>query len=233
MIDSEYIVPNSKPVPNKLKDNPLGTPSVSFIVGATGSGKSVTMFNLLIALQQLHQFDTGLFVTGNNRDPILDAIELPITTSPKDLENYIVELKQSKEGTKHILVLDDLQGSKDFNMMLGRSNFVNMLLSHRHLGEDSKKPGRDGLWIIITSQTLRSSFTPAIRDMVKNWFIYYPRRPAEIKNYEDIAQDPTSMTRAMGLVKNAGNHSFLFLNKHNAEKDQYFLGFKTPMRDLD
>jgi hypothetical protein len=162
----------------------------------------------------------------------LDSIEIPITTSPVELENYITELKQAKEGTNHILVLDDIQGSKDFNLMTNRSNFVNFVLSHRHYGESKKNPNKNGVWIIMTAQTLKSSMTPMLRDQVKNWFLYYPRRPKDIKNYEEIAQDPTAMQRAMALVKNDGKHAFMFLNKHNPEQDRYYLGFKSEMKDL-
>lgn len=232
MIDDEYIIPKQKPIPNKLKGDPLGTPSISFIVGPTGVGKSVTVANILLSLQRRHEFDTGLFVSSNKRDPILDAVELPITSSPKELEDYIIEVKQAAEGTKHILVLDDIQGSKDFNMMLGRSLFTNFVLSHRHFGEEKKTPGKDGVWVVMTAQTLKSSFTPAIRDMVKNWFIYPPRRPSELKNYEDIAQDPTAMQRAMQLVRNSPNHRFMFLNKWDPGDDKYFLGFNEEMKDL-
>lgn len=233
MIEQDFVVPKSKPLPDKVKNDPLGTPSISFIVGPTGSGKSVNMANILLALQKRHDFDSGLFVTSNGRDPILDAIELPVTSSPKDLDDYITEVRQSKEGTNHILVLDDIQGSKDFNTMLGRSYFTNFVLSHRHFGEDKKNPGKNGVWIIMTAQTLKNSFSPTIRDMVKNWFLYYPRRPTDIKNYEEISQDPTSMQRAMALVRNRGKYNFLFLNKHNVERDQYFLGYQEPIVELN
>lgn len=232
-INHDYIVPKKKQLPKKITDDPLGTPSLSMIVGGTGSGKSTTMLNMMMALQERHEFDSGLFVTSNNRDPLLQAVEMPITSSPAELENYITEIKQAKEGTNHMLVLDDIQGSKDFNVMTGRSNFMNMILSHRHYGEDPKRPDKNGTWVIATAQTMKNSFSPVFRDQVKNWVLYYPRKPEHVKLYKDIAQDPTAMERAMALVRNKGKHAFLYLNKHDPAQDRYFLGFKEQMKDLN
>ena len=234
-VNWDYVLPKqSKAKISKTDaDNPLRTPSITMVVGGTGSGKSTTMANLLMALQELHDFDSGLFVTTNNRDPIIDTIELPVTTSPKDLEDYLTQLKQSKEATNHILVLDDLQGSPDYKIMTNRSNFVNFMLSHRHYGEDKHKAGQNGTWVIATAQTLKNSYTPQIRDQVKNFFLYFPRNPTHMKHYEELAQDPTAMRRAMAMVRAAGNHAFLFLNKHNPERDRYYLGFKDELVDLN
>jgi ABC-type dipeptide/oligopeptide/nickel transport system ATPase component len=233
MIDTDFIVPKKKKIPKKLADDPLGTPSISMIVGGVGSGKSTNLMNIMKALQDRHDFDSGLFVTSNNRDPLLQAVELDITTSPNELENYITQLKQSKEGQNHILVLDDIQGSRDFNIMSGRSNFINFILSHRHYGEDPKLPDKNGSWILVTAQTLKNSFSPVFRDQVRNWFLYYPRKPTDVKLYEDLAVDPTAMRRAMNIVKNEGKHAFLYLNKQDPEKDRYFLGYKDELKDLD
>lgn len=233
MIDQDFVVPKQKPMPKKMTDNPLASPSLIMVVGGTGSGKSVCMANVLLALQKQHDFDSGLFVTSNNRDPILDSIELPITTSPSDLSDYITKLKQSKEGTNHVLILDDIQGNKDFNIFSNRSEFTNFILSHRHYGEDPKKPGKNGTWVIVTAQTIKNSYSTAFRDQVKLWFIFYPNRaPSQLKNYEELAQDPVAMKRAMALVKAEGKHAFLFLNRCDPTKDRYFLGFRNEMVDL-
>jgi hypothetical protein len=80
---------------------------------------------------------------------------------------------------------------------------------------------------------MKNSYTPVIRDQVKQWFLFYPRKPTDIKNYEELAQDPVSMKRAMTLVKNEGKYNFLFLNKHDIENDRYFLNFDKEMVDLN
>lgn len=232
-IDHQLVVPKSRPVPKKLKDDPLGTPSMSMIIGSTGSGKSVVMANLLMALQKRHDFDSGLFVTSNNRDPILESVELPITSNPTDLDDFFTRTRQAKEGTNHVLVMDDIQGSPDFKIMTNRSRFIEFMLSHRHFGEDPKRPGVNGTWTIFTGQTLKNSYSPQIRDQVKNYFLFYPRNPAQLKHYEEIAQDPAQMKRAMAIVKAEGKHSFLYLNRHDPERDRYFLGFDKEIEDLN
>lgn len=231
-IDHTMVVPQQKSLPKKIKDDPLGSPSISMIVGATGSGKSVTLMNLIMALDKRHDFDSGIFVTSNNRDPLLESIEMPISTSPSELEDWIVSVKQSKQGTKHLLILDDIQSSKDFNIMSARSLFSNFLLSHRHYGSDPAKPGQYGVWVLFTAQTLKNSFSPVIRDMVKQWFLFYPRKPTDVKLFEDLVQNPVAMRRAMMLVKNEGKFNFLFLNKHDIADDRYFMNFDREMKDL-
>ena len=232
MIDHDIVLPKQKPMPKNMQSDPLLVPTISMVIGSTGSGKSTIMANLLLALQKRHDFDSGLFVTSNNRDTILDSIEMPITTSPKELEDYIIKLKQAKEGTKHILILDDIQGSTDFKIMLGRSLFANFLLSHRHYGSDKAKPNQFGVWVILTAQTLKNSFSPVIRDQVKQFFLFYPRKPVDVKFYEDLVSDAVVMRRAMGIVKTDSKHSFLFLNKHDSAHNRYFLGFSTELVDL-
>lgn len=232
MIDHELIVPNKRQVPPKLKNDPLGTPSLSMIIGSTGSGKSVVLANVLLALQKRHDFDDGLFVTSNNRDPILETIEMPITTSPEEMDNYLNIVRQAKEGTNHIMVMDDCQAAPDFKIMTNRSSFMSFMLSHRHFGEDKSRPDQNGTWVVVTAQTLKNSFSTQFRNQVKNYFIFYPRSPNELKNYEEIAHDPTQMRKALGILKTKGKHAFLYINKHDPEHDRYFLGFNDELKDL-
>jgi hypothetical protein len=85
----------------------------------------------------------------------------------------------------------------------------------------------------MTAQTLKNSYSPQIRDQVKNFFFYYPRNPTHLRHYAEIAQDPVAMMRAMALLRAKGNHAFLYLNKHNPENDRYFLGFGEELVDLN
>lgn len=233
-IDAEFIVPKSKPVPDNLKSDPFGQPVMTLIVGQCGSGKTTLLMNLLLRLEKLHDFDSALFVTGNNQDPLLKAIDMPITTSPADLAEFINQKRNNTaNGTKHLLVLDDIQGSPDFNIFSTRSEFVKFILSHRHFGEDPSRPGQHGVWVIATAQSLKNSYSTTMRNQIKNFFLYYPNRhPTEVKSFEEIAQDPIAMRKAMEIVKSEGAHSFLYVNKHDPEKDRYFLGFKKELKDF-
>ena len=230
-IQHEIVAPKNKPLPKNLQDNPLAQPSLSLIIGPTGSGKSVVVANMLMALQKLHDFDTALFVTGNNRDSLLESIEMPIATTPQELSEYITQLKQAKEGTKHIIVLDDIQGASDFNIFSNRSEFTQFILSHRHFGADPKKPHQYGTWVISTAQTFKNSYSTTFKDQIKNMFIFYPRSPNVLKQLHEVAQDPTVFSRAMAYVKSKGEHNFLFINKWNS-KERYYLNFNQELKDL-
>lgn len=224
MINFDFKVPKSNSKPNP---NPLAKPQLYFIVGGTGAGKSTLIGNLLMALSETHDWDNTLYVTGNNRDELLEAIEMPVTTSPKDLEDFITKVKQPVEQpTYNLLIMDDIQGSPDFNIMTGRSLFAKFMLSHRHFG---KVDGEGGTWIIVTAQTLRNSYTPAFRKNVNLYFTFYPRDNDEIKAIEEVSGDREKMRKAMALQKLEGKHSFLFINKIDPTDVKYFLGFKQEL----
>jgi hypothetical protein len=234
MIDHEFIVPKrpkGKPIDH---NDPLSKPSIAMIIGCCGSGKSTCVANLLIAHQKSKKFDSALFVTTNLRDPLVKSLEMESTNNPSRLSEYITELKQAKEGTNHLLVLDDIQGSPAFNIFSNRSEFVNFLLSHRHFGEDPLNPDLNGTWIISTAQTLKNSFSTSMRDQISYFFLYYPNKSTKqsLINYGDLAQNPDAMYKAMALLKNRGRHNFLFLNKSDPENDQYYIGFKEKLVDL-
>lgn len=231
MIDHEFVVPKRKTLPKNLIDNPLASPSLSMIIGGTGSGKSTCTANLLMALQKLYDFDSALFVTGNSKDPLLDSLEMPITTSPVVLSEWLTRTKNAPDETRHLLVLDDIQGNPDFNVFMGRSEFTQFILSHRHFGESKEKDGY-GTWVIVTAQTLANSFSTSYRAQVKNYFIYYPRVTTNMKLYEGLAKDPKEFRHAMEMVKTEGKFAFMFLNKHEVEKDRYFLGFNRELKHL-
>ena len=222
MIDHNFIIPKEN---KKKKDvtDPLEKPLLYFIVGGTGSGKSTLLANLLMTLEEKHDFTNALFVTSNNRDKLLEAVEMDITSSPSDLSEFMLKVRQAKGDEKSILVLDDIQGSSKFNIMLGRSEFIEFVLSHRHFGS--------GCWILATAQTLRNSYTPVFRNNVSLWFVYSPRSEPEKKAFLEIS-DPDKMKKAMGLLRIEGRHQFLYINKQNPDDIKYFLGFQRQLIDL-
>lgn len=228
MIKGEFLTP---PISKKREtgDALTNKACINMIVGPTGSGKSVLLFNLINLLEKAYDWDEALFVTGNGRDELLSSIEMDKTTNPSDLADFITKVKQVDKDPKYnLLVLDDLQGSPDFNLMLGRSDFTKFMLSHRHFG---KVNGKGGTWVIATAQTLRSSFTPVIREQVSNWFLFMPRAN-NIKQFEEIADDKTRLKKAFSLLKAGPEHSFLFINMKTKPKPSYFLGFD-KLLDLD
>jgi len=223
MINHEFIIPKSKKKKSKGPEDPLELPRLMMIVGGTGQGKTTVAGNLLMALNEKYDWDEALYVTGNNKDEFLKSLEMPITTSPKDLDDFITKVNQTSDEPKYnVLVLDDIQGSPDFNIMLGRSNFAKFVLSHRHYG---KVDGKGGTWVIALAQTLKNSYTPTFRKMVSNWFTFYPRDEDEISSIEKVSGDKMKMKKAMALQRLEGKHAFLFINKDDPSNIMYFMGF--------
>lgn len=232
-INHSMIIPkDNHPLDEKTLNDPLGRPSLSMIVGSTGSGKTVLLLNLMSALEDRHEFESGLLVSGNLKDPTLMAVELPKTSSPVVLADYLTKLSQAEKATNHLLIFDDVQGSPDLNLMANRSMMINFLLSHRHIGEDPDYKDRHGTWVLATCQTLKNSFTPQIRNNVKNFFLYYPNRnPKQLADFEDLAMDKSHMKKAMAILKESNDpHNFIFLNKWNPREDKYFLNFDKELK---
>jgi len=226
MIDAEFKIPKA-PKKKKGDEDPLDKPKLYFIVGGTGAGKSTLIANLLMALDKKIEWDNALFVTGNNRDDLLDAVEMPVTTSQVDLEDFITKIQQpSEEPQFNLLVLDDIQSNPHFNIMSGRSNFSAFILSHRHYG---KVKGDGGTYVLMTAQTLKSSYSPVIKKNVSLWFSFYPRDADEMRSIEDISGDKKKMRKALALQKMDGKHSFLFINKCDSTDVKYFMGFKQEL----
>ena len=222
MINHQFVVPK-QPKGKQSDGDPLAKPLIYFIVGGTGSGKSTLLANLLMALEDRHSFTNALFVTSNNRDKLLEAVEMEVTSSPQVLSEFMLKVRQAKGDEKSILVLDDIQGSPKFNIMLGRSEFIEFVLSHRHFG--------GGCWILATAQTLRNSYTPVFRNNVTMWFLYYPRSESEKKAFLEIA-DPDKLKKALGLLRLEGKHQFLYINKVDPDDIKYYIGFQRELIDL-
>lgn len=228
MIHSKYIIPKSTG-PKVDEEDALAKPALIMLVGGTGVGKSTCLANLLMALDAQYDWNRALFVSGNMRDDILKSIEMDKTSTPMDLEDFISQLQQSdqSEPEYNLLVLDDLQGSPDFNIMLGRSTFAKFILSHRHFG---KVEGLGGTWVLAAAQTLKNSFSPTFRKNVTLWFLWYPRDMEEMKEVEKISGDVVKMRKALRLLKMEDKHAFLFINKIDPTNVRYFIGFD---RELD
>jgi len=223
MINFEFKVPKEKKA-KKGDENPLAKPKLYFIVGGTGAGKSTLIANLLMAFDEHYDWDNALFVTGNNRDDMLKAIEMPITTSPIELDNFITKIQQPvTEPTFNLIVLDDIQANPDFNIMSRSGNFAKFILSHRHYG---KVNDEGGTFVIMTAQTLKGSYAPTIKKQVTMWFTFYPRDSDEMKSIEEVSGDKMKMKKAMAIQKLEGKHAFLFINKTDSTDVKYFLGFK-------
>ena len=226
MIDHTYVIP--KKSTKKQSDDPLARPSIIFIVGGTGAGKSTLIANLLMALEKKHQWDNALFVSGNNRDDLLKSLEMDVTSSPVDLSDYMTKLKQPvTKPTYNVLVMDDCQSDPSFNIMTGRSQFAQFILSHRHYG---KHNGEGGTWIILTAQTLKGSYTPVIRKNTSLWFTFIPRAIDEEKAIQDVSGDPDKMKKAMRLQRLEDKHTFLYVNKQDPTNIRYFMNLD---RELD
>ena len=225
MINHNFVVPKSK---SKIKDpDPLDKPSIMMVVGGTGSGKSTLVANLLMALDKKYEWDHALYLTGNNRDDLLENLDMPVGTSAGDLEDFITMVKQpSEEPQYNLLVMDDLQASPDFRLMLGNSLFSQFVLSHRHFG---KVNGDGGTWIIATAQTLKNSYSTTFRKNVSLWFLFQARDLDEKKVIEQVGDDPNRMKRAMALNKIEGKHSFIMVNKQDISNVRYFLGFQKEL----
>jgi hypothetical protein len=193
------------------------------IVGGVGQGKTTLIANLLIALEKTHDWDHALFVTGNKKDDLLKAVEMDKTSDPMDLQDFIVEVSQpDTEPQFNLLILDDLQGSPDFNIFLGRSEFTKFMISHRHHG---KVNGKGGTWILATAQTLKNSYSTTFRKNCQLFFVWYPRDEDELKEIESVSGNRKEMRQALRLLKLEDEHQFLFINRSNPKGVRYFIGF--------
>jgi len=226
MIDHNFVVPKPKKG-GPTDDDPLEKPRLMMVVGGTGSGKTTCVANLLMALDKKFDWDTSLYISGNGQDEFLKTLEMDVSTSPNDLDDFITKVMQPSDEPKYnLIVLDDLQGNVDFNIFLGRSNFAKFVTSHRHLG---KVQGEGGTWIVATAQTLKSSFTTTFRKNVNLYFVFPPRDEDETRIVEGVSGDRSKMKKALAMARLKSKHEFVFVNKVDVTDVKYFLGFKEEL----
>lgn len=231
MIKSPFNVPDkSQP---SINDEPYLKPQLTMIVGHCGSGKTTLLLNLLNHLQSVHDWSEVLFCTGSNRDPMLKAIEAPITTNPSDLGVWMTQVKQPDDEPKYnLLVLDDVIGAPEWNIFANRSDFTSFILNHRHYGEVEKRgKKKGGTWVIMVAQRLSSSFSPTVKQQVNIWYFFYPKASTEVKQIEKEGDDPVRIKKALQLLKAEGQHKFLTINK-NFNPYLYMIGWDKPI-DFD
>lgn len=214
--------------------DPFAKPRLVYIYGQKGSGKTTLLVNLLMLLEKSADIDPddSLFVTGNNRDPLLKALSFKVTDSPTDLDDFILKAKNNTDSKKkYLLILDDLQSSPQYKIMSGRSDFLNFVLSSRHYG--------GGVYIFVTSQAWSNSFSPILKGNVDMFFLFQPKGAKETKSLEEFFDDSEKIKKALKLLKltNMENEkknnprTFLYINKTGSD-DKYFLGFKNELTEL-
>lgn len=229
MISSKFITPN-KPE-RSINDEPLDTPKLVSIYGPTGSGKSVLLMNLLAHLEKIHKWDEALFVTGNGQDPLLKTLEMNVTTNPNELSTWMTSVSQKHDSAKYnLLVLDDILGHPSFNVFTNRGQFAQFVISHRHLGAVEKNGvKKGGTWIIMTSQRFAGSFSPAVKDQVNIWMMFYPRVQTELNHLLKLGDDQIMTKRAFDLLRKEGKYNFLMLNK-DFSPSQFFMNWNKHLQ---
>jgi len=203
MIDATF-APLSK---NKLPQNPLKHPSLSLFIGPTRSGKTTAMLNFLGALAEEVNFDRILFVSANKKDDLLDLLDddVEVTSNPLRMEEWMLNVMKDTNPKlqNKLLILDDLQGSKKFDLMSPRSEFSELVINHRHFNT----------WIVGACQTFRKCFGPDVRKQASMYFLFPPRGATEMEAIEKEIDAPLQQIRtAMKVVKGREGKNFLYVN---------------------
>lgn len=229
-IKHEMLIPKNK----TKNENQFKKPLLIYVYGGRGSGKSTLVMNLIYLFNQENDYDEddALFISANNKDPLLENLNFPVSDKPEMLDNFILKVKNSKDKSKkYLLILDDLMSSPDYNIMGTKSSFLNFVLNARHYG--------GGCSIIVTAQAFNNSFAPVLKSNVNMWFLYSPKNKKETLAITNFFDDSTDVKKALDLLKitNEKNEkedkprTFLYINNIQP-KTRFFLGFKDELKDL-
>ncbi len=230
-INHDMIFPKAM---KKHNDNPFAKPQTIFVYGSKGSGKTTLVANILMLIEKAIDIeeDDAIFVTGNSRDPLLKALNFPITDSPTDLDEFMLKVKNNKDTKKNFLiVLDDLQSHPSFKLMSSRSSvFTSFVLSSRHYN----------CYIIITAQSFNNSISNVLKGNINMFFLYNPKTKKEADAIKELFDDGEKIDKALTLlkIKNSedekkkdGKRSFLYINT-NSTPFKYFLNFHDELTDI-
>jgi predicted AAA+ superfamily ATPase len=219
MINHEVVNFNKK---SSIVQDPLMKPSISSIIGPTGSGKSTILLNYLMALQKSVNFQHALFVTANKKDVILEHIgDMEITNDPEVINDFINKIaSMTKEEAKEnpsILVMDDIQDNPLFD--INRNKKLNrFVLDHRH----------HNLWVAFALQTYKNSLSSVLRRQTSLIFMFPPRNKAEEESIiKEQNVDANKLKRAFELAR-AQEHVPVYLNTQQ-QKARLYLGFNKQL----
>lgn len=230
MINHTMIFPkNQKP----KDDNPFANPSLIFINGKKGSGKSTLTLNLLMLIEKAQDIDpdNALYFSGNCKDPLLQGLNFNVTDKASELSDFMLKVKNNTDEKKrYLLILDDCQSNPNVKIMNARSSeFTHFVLSSRHYKCS----------IIVTAQTFTNSFSTVLKDNVDMFFIFQPKNKKGFTSIIDFFEDTEKIDKALKLLKleNEQNEkdkkprTFLYINTMDATP-RYFLGFKKELLNI-
>lgn len=214
----------------KVNTDPLSRPIVISIVGSRGSGKSTLMVNLLDAIDDKRNIETEdcMIFSGNAKDPLLEHMNCLVSDKRSDYDDFTMKIDANKDPNRHfLLVLDDMQSSTKLNVMNARnSDFTNLVLGGRH----------QQATIIVTAQTIRSSFSNVFKNNVDLWFIFEARNPSETKALTEYFDNPdfdkayrTLRMRNIESEKEGTPRNFLYINFQSG-KPRFFINFKEELQ---
>lgn len=201
-------------------------PTLLYLCGHRGAGKSYTLIQLLLNPALYHQKFDKIFVFSPSLDDVADGnlfdlLQLPDSQlfskfDEKKLKQ-IMKLKRRRPDEQWAVIMDDIIGDTEFkNSELSR----NICLNGRHLG----------ISMIVTSQRSTLGST-SLRTNADGCFFWRPRSANEIEAiFKDSCINGINRKQFTKLLMdNTKNpHDFLFINYTNNTCWSNFTQVRTP-----